>query len=304
MMWLLSTENLSKTGEVPDAEYFQLKFHVDYNGAFTCSCLSDPRFINATEETILKRLHAAYIDSLGKERCLFNIISPWPIDPKDKLAKLVDTANNKIRLNEVLFNPRNRDSSIRKIKDEMMVHIGLSLDNTLYEILRSLRIVYWPQTLQDFQRHLNVYLRDAGLKPVDENEIINPYDDLIRKLHQAGRNTFNRDDIIEVIRLARLWLGRPETRKDTLCLGIRSFRKWAEYMEDDTSSLLLSSGIFDNRKLKKEYAWAKHIIPEVKSFLESSLKDVNSCELILDAILRSLFRGLYIKLQVWQESDD
>ncbi len=279
-------------GNTINADCYQIKFHVNHAGSFTCDKLKDPSFIGSSKDSILHRLRDAYLGTLGKEKCLFNIISSWPIDPNDSLATLVDQYDNKLRLDEVLFNPKK--IHFVGIKDDWKRVLGVANEGDLYKILSQLRIDTWPPNLKLFQEVLNTKLENVGLLPISDASIGSLYDDLIWKLYRNGLNTFRQGDIIEIAKNEGLWVGNRISSETKLRLGIRSFHKWAEYLEDDTSSLLCLLKYFDNRKLKKEYAWTKHIIPEVKGFLESSLKDENSCELILDAHSSIAFLAGYI----------
>jgi hypothetical protein len=75
------------TGLRIETDYYQLKYHVSQNGAFSSGSLLDPGFSN-TAESMLKRLYRTY-ESLLEHSVTFrlNIVSNWGWDHGDALAR-------------------------------------------------------------------------------------------------------------------------------------------------------------------------------------------------------------------------
>jgi hypothetical protein len=91
----------------------------------------------------------------------------------------------------------------------------------------------------DFLRdRLNNKLRLAGLAPVEDGCQVHPYDELIRKLCMQGRKEFTREEIQTICEREGLWRGRPAQNENATQIGVRSFMRWAEYMEDETDHML------------------------------------------------------------------
>ena len=75
----------------------------------------------------------------------------------------------------------------------------------------------------------------------------NPYDDLIKKLQQGEKISFTKDELIELCKKEGLWVGSKQ--QESQRIGIRSFVRFAEHMEDDTAQLLSLDDLFDEREI-------------------------------------------------------
>ena len=85
-------------GDPLSSDFYQVKFHVTANGAFTWQGMKDPAFINATSVSLLERIRNAQIkyapDGKG---CRFYVYSPWTTHPDDPFSKLVSNTDGHIR---------------------------------------------------------------------------------------------------------------------------------------------------------------------------------------------------------------
>ena len=71
-------KDYSEMGEPIDADFFQVKFHVTANGAFTWRLMMDPSFVNASSVSILQRLLNAQRKHAPKGcGCRFQYILPY-----------------------------------------------------------------------------------------------------------------------------------------------------------------------------------------------------------------------------------
>ena len=117
---------------------------------------------------------------------------------------------------------------------------------------------------------LNLHLQIAGLKPIQAGAILNPYDDLARKFIQRGRISFTRKDIEDICRSEGLWVGKTIAEPEAVRLGIRSFWKFAESLEDETDATLCLLRHFDGRIPKDQSVWREKIASEVQQFLRKN----------------------------------
>ena len=108
------------------------------------------------------------------------------------------------------------------VREEWKRHLNLGDDFALENVIRPLRIIVFP-ALQQLRNTLNAYLISAGLLPVDEGAMSNPYDDLIRKVRVTGQSWFSSHDIEEICKREGYWNERVEEPKPVTQLGIRSF---------------------------------------------------------------------------------
>ena len=105
------------------------------------------------------------------------------------------------------------------------------------------------------------------LSPGTEGTFAHPYDELVRKLLQAGRSVFDRKQIQEVAQQEGLWIGRTIPEPESHRIGIRSFIRWAEQLEDETDELLNLLDLFDGRTIKSADLWHSSVYPSVAAFL-------------------------------------
>jgi len=263
------------------ADHYQVKFHVTAAGAMTWKGMMDPDFINAAASSILQRLSNAsrHCSPNGTGR-RFTLYAPWTVHPDDPLAQLVSFTDGRLTWDRLAVGgPR---SQMGKIRAAWRSHLGLGTDEELRLILHPLRIEYGP-TLAELGRRLNASLRQAGLLPVEDSVRINPYDDLIRKLLCSARIEFTRDDIVEVCKRENLWVGQRACEPNAYRIGIRSFLRWAEHLEDQADRVLCLLRHFDGRKIKDPRFWQTHILPEVSAFIADALRGRDQCQVHLHA---------------------
>ena len=281
---------LGERSEKIMADYWQVKYHVDAGGVLTFEELTNPAFINATANSILQRLHQVQSlldpDGTGTR---FHFVSPWYIQSDDPLAKLVSNNGHEIRL-DILFS----DTSVMKrVRETWKRHLGLSNDDELECVIRPFRIHASYPSLQQLRDDINLRLSYASLKPVDESAASNPYDELIRKLRGLGQTWFSRDEIEEICRREGLWECKEENPEKAVCLGIRSFTRWAENMENETDRMLNLVPYFNSRSIQSEELWMEKIYPDVDGFFQTSLKERVLYTLRLDCHLSIAFGAGY-----------
>jgi len=269
-------------GDLIQTEYYQVKFHVSLAGAFTWEALMNPEFIGASSVSLLQRLHKAQqtVAPIG-QTSRFHILAPWTVHPDDALASLVSNQGGEIRL-RVLFDGTGPRSATGKIRSAWKTHLGLKSDTELEQLLRLLRIHANKWNLDSLRECLNDKLRLAGLSPVEAGCQVHPYDDLIRKVHATGRKEFTRDQIREICEREGLWRGILTREKQAVQVGVRSFMRWAEYMEDETDHMLCLVRHFDNRNIREPTLWQEAIFPELENFLSKTLRRQQSYHLHLD----------------------
>lgn len=263
-------KNYSEMGESIDADFYQVKFHVTANGAFTWQSMMDPAFVNAHAVSILQRLlnaHRKHI--LASSNYRFNIYSPWPIHPDDELASIYSLSDGKLRWDKL--SQGGAMSGMGKVREQWKQHLGLSTDEELRQLLSVVRIHQGP-ILARFGEDLNLHLGLAGLAPVSQGSGTNPYDDLGRKFIQDGLVKFTRSDIERICKEAGLWVGRTVEEPDAVRIGIRSFWRYAERLEDETDASLCLLHHFNGRFPKESEAWNTAITPEVTAFLRTHVK--------------------------------
>src|SRR5262245_53479161 len=150
------------------------------------------------------------------------------------------------------------------------------------QALRPLRTCINAPGLNQINDLLNIHLENAGFVPLEAGRLNHPYDDLIRKLKAQGRNEFTRDELREVCTCENLWRGRAEQIDDAGQIGIRSFMRFAEHMEDETEDMIDLVSHFDNRRIRAQDDWSQVIFPKVSAFLSKYARLAKPYNLLLD----------------------
>ena len=252
------------------SDFFQVKFHVAANGAFTWQGMMDPAFINAKSVSLLQRVRNAQIAfAPSGSGCRFYVYSPWSIHPDDALGELISHTDGHLRW-EVLAEGGAR-SKFGKIRAEWQTRLKITSDEELRAALAPLRLQQGP-SLEQLREVLNDKLQLAGFKSVPAGAMNHPYEGLARKFVQAGRLSFTRTELELVCRNENLWIGRPALEPEARRLGIRSFLRFAEHIEDETDEYLCLLKYFEGRTVRRAEAWNNNILPEVVGFLRRCVK--------------------------------
>lgn len=276
---LYSRPVLDEWGEPVSADYYQSKFHVTYNGAFTYSNLIDPAFISAETISLLQRLHNARLGHAADGRgARFYITSPWHIDPNDPLGRVVSATNGEFRLDK-LFPP---GSGLARVLQSWRNHLNVDSDDELRMTLRPFRIWAGALPLDLLRRMVNRDLQLAGFRPMQEDSRVFQYVELIRSLHAEGRTLFTQADLRAAAEQENLWLGAPAP-EEAVPIGIRSFLRRAEYMEDHTERMLCLAKYFNGRDIRDARLWRENIFPEVSVFLRAATARAVAYHLYLEA---------------------
>lgn len=278
-----------------DADFFQIKFHVAHGGEMTFASLIDPSFINAQSISFLQRLQDAVVSmrSQGKE-CRFYLVTPWGIPAHDQLADLVSNVGGELRLDK-LMEGKTDQSRMGEVRRLWREHLGLTDDEELLHILKSLRLFPNSGNMRDLIEKTNYGLISIGLKPVEEGTVTNKYIDMIKGLLKKRRFSFTKEELLEKCKIEGLWNGIPGIENDqAINLGIRSFPRWAENMENETDSMLCLTKYFDGRYLKEAYSWETNIMEDVAHFIKTNITSAKTYNLHLDTHLSVAFAAGYV----------
>ncbi|MFF2911150.1 SAVED domain-containing protein [Paenibacillus sp. NPDC057934] len=270
-------------GRLVHSDFYQIKFHMSQNGAIKSSSLIDPEFINATSVSFLERLKSLVeLERAAGRECRCYLVTPWSLDMQDPLAELVSNIGGELRLDKLMVGKTatSRMGSIRKMWRE---HLKLETDDELCSILESLRIYPNSGNLKKLSDQLNLNLISVGLTPIDEASSCHQYVDLIQGLLKKGRFTFTREELLEWCRSEGLYTDKPHSvNTQNIKLGIRSFSRWAENMENETSAMICLNTYFNDRFLKEDYLWQRDIVPSLTDFITGNISTGQVYDLDLD----------------------
>lgn len=279
----------NEAGQAIRADFYQIKFHVTMAGAFTADALIDPEFIGASSVSLLERLRDAQQKHAPEGyEARFTIVSSWTIDPNDKLAELISGNGGQLDPSRVFTSgPR---SDVGKIRKRWRERVGVTNDRELARIIEPLRLRFDFPPLEGLREQLDMKLRYAGLVPMAGTRRASVYDDLPRKLLQEGRREFTREQLDEILHREGLREGQPVApAPPARRIGIRSFMRWAEHMEDETEAMHCFAASFDGRFLKAGVSWQNDALPALNAFLNDSAGAGSPVQLQLDTHMSLAF---------------
>jgi hypothetical protein len=269
-----------------DEDHFSAKFSVAGGKVLTGESLADPAMINADTISLLERLKDA-VDKADaeKRKCRFILWSPWPIEQNSLFSKLIESGQGALKL-KLLFEGKTERSESWRLRDFWAKRLGVESDNVteLERILKPLRIQSEFRTFDNIRADLADKLPMAGLKTVTNATRSDPYCTLIQRLSREGPRWFTLDDLELACKHDDLWIGRPQLKSPATRIGIRSFLRFAEGLEDDTDEMTCLAHLFSGRNLKPQHSWNGDVLPSILSFLNSIVKPGGLYEVYLPSV--------------------
>ncbi|TWT01856.1 SAVED domain-containing protein [Planomicrobium sp. CPCC 101079] len=283
---------MDENGDEVKADYFQVKYHATQNGSFTWAELINPAFINASSVSFLQKIANAQkqVAPTGKG-VRFYIVSPWNIHPDDQLSQFVSNVGGQIR-EDKLFKGGDK-SAMGKVRKAWREHLNIT-DEELKIVLRTLRIKFSHKSIEDMKNDVFQSLYMAGFKPINKETNTNPYIDLIKFAQKTGKTEFTKEAIIKLCEREGLWIGKPLITPKAIPIGIRSFSRNTEYMDNELIHLECLLENFNDRKIKKEYDWDTNIFPKVEKFLHEFTREKSSYHLYLETHSSIAFAAGYL----------
>ena len=256
------------TGKRVRWDFFQCKYHMTQGGAFTAENLINPVFINNSKNSMLKRLHEAYVrlsEELGPGEFRLYIFSNWQWDSRDRLAK---------HLHEEMLRPtfyeQGPKSKEGQVRSTFAKHLSIS-EEDLCAFLHTVRFTL-GKNLVDLEREMEPRLQLAGMKPIDSTVTHSVYDELAWKLFEQGRNSFNEETFNQMVQEEKLMAPPPTEHSE---ISIQSFSQFARRPHDLQSAHLDLRPCFHERFPKTDASWQKEIPERVAAFmLDEKLMEV------------------------------
>jgi hypothetical protein len=249
-----------------EADFYQCKYHVDQRDAYSSEAFIDPAFLSPkSKSSLLQRLHMAYT-KLRKNHGWFrlNFVSNWTWKSDDPLAKIISEVDG--ALPKAFFEQKAR-APLGVIRETWRRHLGIEEPDFL-DFSQRLRFGLNYYGRRYFLENLNDRLENCGLAPIPPDRSMNPYDSLYLNSLLSKENEFDRDLFFEMCKREGLLQKHPDNQ-GVKTIGIRSFMRFAERMEDETESFVCVAEHFDKRYIKNPDLWIKSIIPKIRYYLSS-----------------------------------
>ena len=252
-------------GRACAADYFQVKYHVDRSSEYAASSVCDPAFIGATR-SLLQRFHDARIsigDVDGWHR--LNLVSNWKWAATDTLGPLLRESEEGA-LPDRFFSAGPR-SDLGKIRKEWREHLGLT-EVAFEDFARRLRLGVDFLGRRGLRERLNDRLASVGLREIPADQTHSVYDSLTQQFIMNGTNAFDAASFRAMCVREGLLVRVPASGPPVL--GIRSFMRFAERLEDECSSFVCVASNFEGRYVREPQAWQGTVLSDVRAFLNNS----------------------------------
>ncbi len=255
------------------ADYFQVKYHVDQSYEYEASTFCDPSFISS-KRSLLGRFHDARVklgDGGGWHR--LHLVSNWQWATSDKLGPLLRESEEGA-LPDRFFTDGHR-SDVGKIREAWKGHLGLS-DAEFEDFARRLRLGVNFLSKPMLREWLNDRFVAVGLKPIPVDKTQNVYDSLTQQIIMNGTNSFDPQSFRAFCEREDLLVAPPPS--GATVIGVRSFMRFAERMEDECASFVCVAGNFEGRHIRSPESWQNTVLPSVASFLRSASPSLRADE--------------------------
>jgi len=275
-------------GRLCAADYYQVKYHVDRSAEYASSSICDPLFIGATR-SLLQRFHDARVkigDGDGWHRLY--LWSNWQWTAGDKLGPLLRESEEGA-LPDRFFSDGPR-TDLGKIRTEWRDHLGLT-DDAFEDFARRLRFGVDFFGRRALMKWLNDRFASVGLREVTAEQTQNVYDSLTQQFIMNGTNTFDAATFRAMCE--REGLLAPPPVSGPPVVGIRSFMRFAERMEDECSSFVCVASNFEGRHVRDPGAWQGAVMTDVRSFLNNPGFRTEEHYLLLDCHISLAFAAGY-----------
>jgi len=271
-----SDPGVNAGGWMANADYFQLKYHVDNREAYCSSALIDPSFINA-KYSLLQRFYNAYTKlKTGTGDFRLFLASNWRWQVNDKLAPLLREYDGKLPRKFFEDSPRGK---LGKIREQWRIHLGID-HNEFDSFARRLRLQLDLFGRRDFTNYVYVTLEAAGLRIPSADRAACPYESLIQQFLMNGPNSFDAKTLRELCKQEGLLVETKESTHRPFSLGVRSFVRSAERIESEVDEFVCVTSQFNGRHPSSNTSWETSL-QQVLAFLgntdrQAQLRTVDS----------------------------
>lgn len=280
---------VNDSGSCCTVEFFQVKYHVDHRNAYSSNAMIDPKLIKA-KSSLLQRFYAAY-QSLQQQHpnLLLCLVSNWTWRADDPLATAIRDCNG--ALPETFFTSDD-SCNLGKIRCQWRNAVKAT-DEEFERFARRLRLQFNYFSRGNLIEALSDRLWRAGLQPIDWTKDTVPYDDLALKCIMNGKTKFDAASLRDICRREGL-LADSRPSRNQQALGVRSFMRFAEHLEDECDSFICLAKHFDGRQILDHDLWEQAIFPEMESFLGNGQDRQNERHLHLECHLSVAYGAGYI----------
>ena len=245
------------------ADFYQVKYHVDQADAYTSAALCDPAFLRA-KQSLLERFAHAYRKQLATpgEWFRLHLVSNWHWASEDALGPVIRESEGELPQRFFSCGP---GADLGRIRESWRAHLMMT-DVEFRDFAERLRFGVDHFGRRGFRQALNDRLLSVGLVGIPEDKAQNPYDSLAQQFVMNGTHEFDAVKFRAMCAKEGLLAG-PVPHGPPF-VGIRSFMRFAERMEDECTRFVCVARHFDGRVIREPQLW-----PVVKTEVQGFLAD-------------------------------
>lgn len=245
------------------ADFYQLKYHVDRRNAYSADAFMDPAFINS-KSSLLQRFYQAYKQiSISHRSFRLHLASNWRWRDDDMLAGGLREYDG--ALPEGFFTS-SEGSQLGKIRENWRAHLAIDRDD--FEVFgRKLRFQLDHFGRRDFRELVHYKLALAGLRTPDTSKSASLYESLFQQFLMNRTNSFDAASFRELCVHEGLLNEQHDATRSMPTIGIRSFMRFAERLEEETDEFVCVAEHFEGRSPRNITSWtqAAHKVVEFLS---------------------------------------
>jgi SMODS-associated and fused to various effectors sensor domain len=263
------------------SDRYQIKYHVDAQGSITWESLWTPNAIHAKSVSFLQRLRNIQVKhALNGSGSRFHLYSVWSIERTDLLAEMYRFDIKAIRRDKFMEGKTSR-SAAGGLRERLLEHLEITDPEELWRVMEPLRVATGP-ALSEQREKLEWALMANNLKPWPFGSTQNVYQSLSNKMITDRQNSHNTKSIVELCK--REDLLNTESESHLPRVGIRSFHRWAEYL-DFADALLDLCKYFQDRYIVDCNLWSSTVLSQIEVFVHQTFLRGHTYELHLQAHL-------------------
>lgn len=258
------------------ADFYQVKYHMTQAEGYSSDNLIKPAKENSA--SLLQRFFNAY-RSLKDDYPWFrlHLISNWIFSSDDPLAPLIRDTNGAFP--ETFFTGSSKSSVVR-IREQWRQHLGTDID-TFNDFVRRLRLGLNAMGRLEFRESVYDRLGYCGLVMPDSSKLSNSYDSIYHNLLMTRTNKFTRGTFRKLCEDEKLF-DKTARKLECPAIGIRSFIRHAENMEEETERFLCVAEHFNGRHIIDPALWDAKVGSVVASFLRDPRLRAREHTILLD----------------------
>lgn len=239
-------------GWMSTADFYQVKYHIDRRDAYSSDAIIDPAFINA-KSSLLQRFYVAYLRLKEKHSGFrLHLASNWRWRDDDGLAGVLREYDG--ALPDEFFSSGSR-SELGKIREKWRAHLSLPQED-FGRFGRTLRLQLDHFGRRDFREMVHDHLARVGLIPPDDSDSSSRYESLVQQFLMNGPNSFDRNALREICEREGLLKSDASPAKRVPAIGLRSFVRFAERLEDETDAFVCVARHFEGRQPRDVSSWS------------------------------------------------